>query len=144
MSLPWRKWWRDILDHPVFINDPKAWRVFETLILLADDDGQWSGGIHQLADRIREKKSTVQGCLSRLEAQSMIVRSPNARYTVFSICNWGTYQSDARPTTVRTPYARRHSNKIKSKEEEKKNTEKPLSFLDNISTYQAMKKGYAL
>lgn len=141
MSLPWRKWWRDILDHPVFINDPKAWRVFETLILLSDDDGQWSGGIYQLSSRIKEKKATVYSCLERLERQSMVKRTSNARYTVFSICNWDKYQSDTQSNVKRTSNARQHSYKIKSKEEDKKNTE---SFSKKLSTYQAMKKGYAL
>lgn len=92
MSDGWIKLHRRVLQHPVYVNDPTAWRVFEALLLLADRHGEWKGGVDQLASYIRENRNTVYSTSLRLERHGMVKRLSNKRYTVYQICNWDRWQ----------------------------------------------------
>lgn len=119
MSKPWFKWFRSIIHHPVFVNDPLAWRVFEALMCLSDDDGVWEGGLNQLAGSIKEDRNAVYSALKRLEEQTMCKRSANKRYTRYQILNYSIWQSDeqTRQQTGSKRSANDQQNSIKIREE---------------------------
>lgn len=85
--------WRKTLDNDIFRHDPTAWRVFETLLLLADRRTRsWEGGRKQLADYACVKESATYKALKRLEKAEMVTLSSNNKYSVISICNWDSHQ----------------------------------------------------
>lgn len=96
MNNGWIKLHRQIIDNPIFRHDRTAWHVFETLLIIADRKGEWSGGMYQLSELVGEKKPTVYKAVQRLVDSRMVNTLVNSRYTVYSICKWKEYQGDGK------------------------------------------------
>jgi len=137
MGNGWIKLHRKTLDNPVFKHDRTAWHVFQVLMLIADTNGQWSGGLNQLAELTGMNRNTLFSATGRLKKAKMINTSSNTRYTQYNIVNWEDYQADVKhfvkrsSNTDQTPVkrssnARQNYNKNKNKELELDNSNKLL------------------
>lgn len=136
MEKGWVKAHRSILENHFLMHDNNAYLVFTKLLLLVGKNkGEWSGGRKQLAELTNISEGTLYNTLQRLEANSIINRKANSRYSVITICNWHKYQ--ARPTdnptadptgaqqpTNSPPTAHQHSNKNKNKNKKRISTVK--------------------
>lgn len=151
MQNGWVKLHRQALENPVFRHDPTAWHVFEVLLLCANREGKWSGGTRQLAELCEMNRSTVYDAIRRLESEEMIDRGANRYYTVYHICNWGSYQSTRRTVTGQSPDSDRHSYKNENKNKKKKlnkkrKTEKsnnnPVENVENLRRLDEIKRRY--
>lgn len=116
----WIKLHRQTIYNEVWKHDRTAWHVFEALLLLANPkNGKWSGGRKQLAEICEINENTLYNALKRLEAQQMVNRSVNRRYTVYSICNWESFQEprqQVRQQSINNPSTTgQHSYKNKNK-----------------------------
>lgn len=90
----WIKLHRKVLENPIFRRDRTAWHIFETLLIIAERNGEWSGGRIQLADLVGEKDTTTYKAIKRLEKAEMVTLTSNNRFTTISICKWAEYQTD--------------------------------------------------
>lgn len=89
----WIKLHKQVLDNPTWRNDRTAWHIFETLLLLANQNGEWSGGMHTLAELSGEKRSTIYKAIKRLKKAKMVNTLVNSSYTTYNILNYGKYQT---------------------------------------------------
>ena len=123
----WVKLYRKSLYNDVRRNDPTAWRVFETLLLIVDSrTGKWSGGRYQLeaADGALNS-STIYKALKRLEKQEMISINSNTRFTEISICKYSEYARAGNTpgnTSSNTPGNTSSNTLTRSKEVRSKNS----------------------
>jgi uncharacterized phage protein (TIGR02220 family) len=65
--------------------------------------GQVLTGRKQLMDWTGLSEMQVRKCLDDLESTSEIIRKRSAKYSIITIANWNTYQSDNRETSVQQP-----------------------------------------
>jgi hypothetical protein len=110
MNNGWIKLHRQIMENRMWQYDHNAVMVFMTLLLIADKrKGEWSGGRHQLAEKVGLKSTTTYQALKRLEKAKMVTLSSNNKYTVIHLCNFKKYQqvddksNDNQMTTRRQP-----------------------------------------
>lgn len=138
----WVKLYRKSLANEIRRHDPTAWRLFETLLLLADGSGKWSGGRYQLVEADGYLNgSTIYKALKRLEENEMISLSSNNRFTEIRICNFEKYKkggntsSNNEVTTNEQPG--NTLNRIKNKElriySEKEMTSKQSQILQALN-----------
>lgn len=109
-------------------HKPSKWRT-ETI-----EAGQILTGRKQLMDWTGLSEKQVRKCLDDLESTKEIVRKRSAKYSIISIANWKTYQSEGREKTVQGPAEGQQT--ATSKNDNNINNEKniiikpsPLSFL---------------
>lgn len=149
----WIKLHRKTLDNKIFKHDLYAWRVFETLLMLADrETGQWTGGRIQLGANAGLKPITAYMASIRLVKANLITLSSNNKFSTFSICKWKEYQALGNSVDNNAVTTRYHSNKkgrIKNirkyiKENKTPNTKQlkvGLSFIESIRKQIKDKKG---
>lgn len=92
----WIKLHRQILENHFLMHDKNAWWVFTQLLLrVGKQKGEWAGSVRELADKhhLNMSYATLYSALKRLEKEQIIKQDNKQRYTVISICNWGTYQT---------------------------------------------------
>ena len=77
----WVKLYRSILEHEAFINDPTAFTVFVTLLLLVDrKTGTYTYGRQQLGKITGLKPETARKAVERLERAGAVTRTLPERY----------------------------------------------------------------
>jgi hypothetical protein len=119
----WIKLHRKILDNELLKTDHKARNLFVILLLIADRNGQWSGGRYQLAALSGIKPETLYKKLKRLQNEHQVNIKTNNKYSTISICNWGVYQGkvehqiEQQMTTERTTDEHSYKNKNENKKE---------------------------
>jgi hypothetical protein len=114
----WFRMHRKFLDNRVFMYYPTAWRVFETLLALADANGNWAGGRNQLSVVACTRSGNTYKALKRLEKEQMVTLSSNNRFTTIHICNWGNLQQYGN-----TKREHQSNNRVTTKEHSYKNKE---------------------
>jgi hypothetical protein len=128
-------------------SSPNHMTLFMQLLLRANhkstkwraetiEPGQVLTGRKQLMEWTGLSEMQVRKCLDDLERTSEIIRKRSAKYSVITIANWKTYQSDNRETSVQQPANNQQtttSNNDNNANNEKNNIFKasPLSFLFN-------------
>lgn len=105
MSTPtFFKMWRNFKDNDIFLDDLKAWHVFEWLLGSCNyATGIYETTLRELAYDVHLPLTTTVHAIERLEASEMVVQTRVQRNTLFSICNWKHYQ-DARGTELGTEW----------------------------------------
>lgn len=109
-------------------HKPTKWRK-ESI-----EPGQILTGRKQLMDWTGLSEMQVRRCLDDLESTSEIIRKRTAKYSIITIANWKTYQTDNRETSVQQPANNQQittSNNVNNNNNEKNIIIKasPLSFL---------------
>lgn len=126
--------WRKTLDNNIYRHDHTAWRVFETLLLLANRrTRRWEGGRKQLAEYATLKEGTTYSALLRLQKAKMITLDSNTRYSKIHICNWDKHQVSVNsPVNNRATTGQQQGNTLTiSREVENKE----ILSKDNMVTY---------
>lgn len=92
------KLWEDIIYHPVWQDDPIAWKIFEYL-LVSSYRGTPQGTTVKTTQQITNvcfggsgKNSTTYKAIKRLEKYEMVKTKSTNRKTEFQIINWWKYQ----------------------------------------------------
>jgi uncharacterized phage protein (TIGR02220 family) len=99
-------------------HKPSKWRK-ETI-----GSGQLLTGRKQLMDWTGLSEMQIRKCLDDLESTSEIIRKRTAKYSIITIANWKTYQSDNREITVQYPLNNQQtttSNNVNNNNNEKNN-----------------------
>lgn len=94
----WVKLHYTVLDNDIWRNDRTAWHVFEYLLICAYIDKRYPLGKmvttrRQIAEVVGSNHNTVYKAIKRLEKAKMVTTKVTNQYTMFTICNWGKYQS---------------------------------------------------
>lgn len=95
-------------------SSPNHMTLFMQLLLRANhkqskwrleviEPGQVLTGRKQLMDWTGLTERQVRKCLDDLESTKEIVRKRSAKYSIITIANWKTYQSDDRKTSAQCP-----------------------------------------
>lgn len=104
MSQGWIKLHRKLIDWGWFKN-PDIAHLFVYLILKANHkDGSWQGiqvkkgqlltGRKRLSEETGLSEQKIRTCLSRLKSTSDITIESTSKYSLITVCNYKTYQSD--------------------------------------------------
>ena len=141
------KLWRKSLDSDLFAC-PNMWRVWTWCLMKATyrqqhfpvntgrgntvvslEPGQFIYGRHEASMELRMPGTTVEGVLARLAERGGLTRESVTHYSVITICNWATYQSDNerysstnRQPTVNQPSTNRHIQEGRECREEREST----------------------
>jgi len=102
--------YRSLLDHPLWTTVPDAWlRVALAILLRANwrpvslasaegeirlQPGSLLTSSEKLAELSRTSRQQVRDALAYLESTGFITSRRTNRYTVITVSNWATYQSD--------------------------------------------------
>src|SRR3972149_5917299 len=108
----WVKLHRKSIESKVFKN-PNLWRLFSWCLMKATHQEKWvtlqTGrgktqvklmpgqlifGRHQSAEELGMKPSTIRNQLHSLATMQNVDIKPDTHYSIITITNWGTYQSD--------------------------------------------------
>lgn len=90
---------REVMDHPVF-DDEWLLKVFLWCIMQANfregrvQRGSFTTGRFEAARLLKADPSRVYRAFKRLESLGCIKVASNTRFTIVSVCNYSTYQSD--------------------------------------------------
>lgn len=103
MNKGWVKLHRKINENVFLSKDNNAYVVFVRLLTLVSSKGEWAGGRRQLAEVMNMSDRTLYDVLKRLESQQLINIKSNRRYSIYTICKWGYYQSDPNHTSTHHP-----------------------------------------
>lgn len=135
MNKGWIKLHRQALDSKIRRQDPTAWRLFETLLLLVDKKtGTWEGGRRQLAYADGSiKEGAIYPALKRLERATMVTMTSNNQFTTICICKWNEFQtfSNNDTTTKQQP----NNTLTRSKNTEVRNIYKSNDLVKTQSIY---------
>ena len=130
MNNGWVKLHRQALNNDLYKFDHNGWRVFTTLLLIADRNGEYKGGRLQIGALMYMNPNTAWSAILRLEKQGMLERISNNRYSTIRICKWKEYQQvgNNQTTTAQQPdnnqtTTAQHSNKKEEVRKKNKNEE---------------------
>src|SRR5690554_1243855 len=98
------KIWRQLQSWEWY-DDPNTLRVFLHLLLNASwAENRWQGitiqpgqlvtGRKKLAAELKLSEQQIRTSLNRLKSTNEITSKTTNRFSVITICNWGSYQSD--------------------------------------------------
>lgn len=123
----WIKFWEGTIYHPIWRDDPVAWRIFEYL-LVTSYRGQPQGTTVKTTQQIADacfggsgKNGTCYKAIKRLEKCGMVKTESTNKRTTFKIVNWWKYQGNGSVGKNEVKTQQKHSNtlyknKIKDKE----------------------------
>lgn len=142
MNNGWIKLWEETIYHPVWRNDPLAWRVFEYLCIRAYR-GTPQGTVVITTQQIAEacfgtsgKNGTCYKVIKRLEKYEMVKTKSTNRNTEFKIVNWWKYQGNGSSGKNEVKTKSKPSNTlIRIKKENKENTYKSNDLVKTQSVY---------
>ena len=94
-----------------WFNEPNMVKLFLYLLLKANHkSGEWRGekvgcgqlitGLNSLSAETSISKQSLRTCLKRLEKTGEIQIESNTRYSVITICKYGTYQHEVKDTNT--------------------------------------------
>lgn len=136
----WVKLHRKLLNNELLKTDHKARNLFVILLLIADRNGKWSGGRHQLAALSGIKANTVYKKLKSLQNEQQINIKSNNKYSTIVICNWGLYQG-----TVEQQNEQQMNNRVTTDEhsyKNKKENKKENNIVEIQSIYDLYIKSF--
>lgn len=98
MDNTWWKFYRKLIEHPVF-HDDKALKLFLYILSTANyKTGTLRTSRFRTAESVKMKPPTFQKVLKRLEEKYEIVSlRSNNKWTEISVLNWAKYQQDEDP-----------------------------------------------
>lgn len=128
MNKGWIKLWEETIYHPVWRDDPVAWRIFEYLLISSyrgNPQGTTVKTTQQIADAClggSGKNGTCYKAIKRLEKHGMVKTKSSNKRTEFKITNWWKYQGNGSAGKNEVKTQQKHSNtlyknKIKNKED---------------------------
>jgi len=125
MNNGWIKIWEETIYHPVWRDDPVAWRVFEYLLITSyrgTPQGTTVKTTQQIADACfggSGKNGTCYKAIKRLEKYEMVKTKSTNKRTEFKIVNWWKYQGNGSSGKNQVKTKSKQSNtliRIKNKE----------------------------
>lgn len=146
----WIKMHRRLLDWELY-NDTPAFKTFIHLLLTVNvEDCTLKNGIvvrrgsrlssfAKLAEETGQSMKTIRGAISRLERAGCVARSSTAKYTIFIVLNYDSYQNEgktkgkerARNGAKKGHAEGQQSKNIRREEERSKEDISPLGFDDS-------------
>lgn len=144
----WIKLHTALRDSAVY-QDPAAKVVFFHLLLIADENGKGRISRFKTSLELRMKPSTFSGALKRCQQSYLLCDiKTNKLYTIFSLNNWGKYQSlgdnetDIKPTVDR----QQTDNKPTLYKEKKENKKRIYSSLKDLtdSEFEEIAQEYSI
>lgn len=141
MNNGWIKLWEETIYHPVWRDDPAAWRVFEYL-LVTSYRGSPQGTTVKTTQQIAEacfggsgKNGTCYKAIKRLEKYEMVKTESTNKRTHFKIVNWWKYQGNGSSGKNEVKTKLKQSNTLIKNKNKNKNTYKSNDLVKTQSVY---------
>ena len=154
----WLKFFREMLDHPVWSLPPGQTRVWLTILAMANiKPSRWNDGREEvdlqagefvtsqphLADRAHVSRIVVRHALKNLERMGSIRAKGQAkRWTRIEVVNWGTYQGSEDEVSQETSPRRAkgeprvsHRRRMEEGEKEKNVLSSGSSWAEYLATF---------
>ena len=103
----WIKVWRKIRDSEIWIKHPLYMRVWETILIYADENGQWKTTLNRIAEEVswvdknqhwhkparKDILKILEWLVVNLQVTKEIGSRGSTKHTMLTVVNWGIYQS---------------------------------------------------